>query len=270
MKLRRQLNRNYGTSRKRPPRPSPAANEKECRAVMTDAQRDALVKQSLTRFVRNKSAPEDLEDLRYNLIRARVLSGLTQLEAAEKFGYKNSTQLSEVESGKRKTPNDWKFLKQAAQTYSVSTDWLLGLSPHLELDTRVATQYALLRGTEQMMHGLVAQITSAMIRHTNESIPLAEEFAAVIAAADRVTEKLDVLRDRGEFDDLIGSNPVVAAVEHLNERIDPFRKKLAKIRGVDAYMTEMQNGTFPPIEHLTERYVQRDFLQTQRDFLESM
>jgi hypothetical protein len=120
------------------------------------------------------------------------------------------------------------------------------------------------------MHALAAQMTSVLIRHTNESIPLAEEFSAVIAAADRVAEKLDGLRDRGEFDDLAGSNPVVAAVDALADCIEPFRKKLARIKGVDGYFEAAKAGTFPPIEHLTERYRQGDFLQAQRDYLESM
>lgn len=62
---------------------------------------DAQAQQTLRRFVRDKSKPEELEKLRNNLIVARVMSGMTAVEAAERLGYANSTQLSLIESGKQ-------------------------------------------------------------------------------------------------------------------------------------------------------------------------
>jgi hypothetical protein len=107
------------------------------RSSMTDFQREAFLCKPLTRFMRNRNLPGELEDLRRKLIEARVMQGLTAVEAAEKFGYAKSTQLSLIETGKRPTPTDWRFLKQAAEIYAVSVDWLLGLSPNMEPDARV-------------------------------------------------------------------------------------------------------------------------------------
>lgn len=57
---------------------------------LSDASREQHVKQALTRFVRNKAKPEELETLRYNLVVARVMAGLTAVEAAERFGYQRA------------------------------------------------------------------------------------------------------------------------------------------------------------------------------------
>ena len=227
---------------------------------MSDTQREIFVKQQLTRFVRNKNLPDDLENLRYNLIVARVMQGMLATEAAEKFGYANSTQLSLIESGKRETPKDHKFLRQAAQIYSVSVDWLLGLSPHMEPDPRVAHQYALLRGTESMMGAIVAQMTTAMIRVAQETQPVAEELERLIVQVEAVTERFATLRAHGEFDELAGGAPVIAAVERLTKGLDPLRNKLKKIKGIDSYMAEVRAGTMEPIPYLTERFSQRDLL----------
>jgi transcriptional regulator with XRE-family HTH domain len=72
-----------------------------------------------------------METLRHNLIAARVVLGLSGVEAAKRFGFSSSTQLPLIESGQRKTPNDCEFLRLASIAYGVSTDFLLGLSPHI-------------------------------------------------------------------------------------------------------------------------------------------
>jgi hypothetical protein len=43
-----------------------------------------------------------------------------------------------IESGERPVPKDWKWIISAAQVYSVSVDYILGLSPHPERDAIAA------------------------------------------------------------------------------------------------------------------------------------
>lgn len=255
MKVRKVQSKNFGTTRQKPNAPMPP---KECKAAMTDAQREIHVKQALTRFVRNKNLPQDLESLRYNLIVARVMQGMLATEAAELFGYANSTQLSLIESGQRETPKDHKFLRQAAQVYSVSVDWLLSLSPHMEPDAKVAHQYALLRGTETMIGGIVSQITSAMIATANETAPVVEELERIITAIDDVAARFAKVTESDAFMDLPGGAPVLAAVQRLTAGVAPLRHKLKKLKGIDAYMEEVRNGSMPSIPYLTERYSQRE------------
>jgi transcriptional regulator with XRE-family HTH domain len=225
----------------------------ELRESMTETQVESTVKQALTRFKRNHSAPAELEALRYKLVQARVMQGMMAVEAAEKFGYANSSQISQIESGERKTPNDWKFLRRAAEVYSVSVDWLLGLSPNMEHDARAAHHFALLRGTEDVIQRMSLAITTAMVHTAQETQPLMDEVQRVLSAVDELNVRFDKFAARPEFDDYPGAAPVVKA---LYEATQPMRFKLKKYRGIESYMSEVTRGTLPPIEYLTERYAQ--------------
>ncbi|WP_454056876.1 helix-turn-helix domain-containing protein [Cupriavidus sp. Marseille-Q8015] len=224
---------------------------------LTDSQRENLVRQAMTRFVRNRNLPEELEDLRYRLICARVLSGMTAVEAAQRFGYANSTQLSLIESGQRKTPSDWKFIRQAAEVYSVSTDYLLGLSPHAEIDGKVAQQYAMMRGAEGMVNSVAAMLTTAMVQWTNQTAPVPEDFEKVTAAVDELAGAVETLRKHG-VDELRGSSLLVSAMARLQEAAAPVRQKLRRFQSIDSYFSDLRAGKAEPIGYLVERFQQRE------------
>lgn len=224
----------------------------------TDAERDAQVQQTLKRFVRDKSKPDELERLRYNLIVARVMSGMTAVEAAEKLGYSNSTQLSLIESGKRKIPDDRQFLVDAARVYSVSCDFLLGLSPHTEYDARVAHQHALMRGTESILGGIAAGFATVMIEFTRQTQPVPEDFQQVTMAAEKVDKALTLMRERFGFDDMQGGAPLLHAADELREAVEPLRQKLMRYRAIDSYFDDLRAGRMPPIPYLIERYAAPD------------
>ncbi|WP_060083315.1 helix-turn-helix domain-containing protein [Burkholderia ubonensis] len=214
---------------------------------------DAQAQQALKRFVRDKSKPEELETLRYNLIVARVMSGMTAVEAAEKLGYANSTQLSLIESGKRKIPDDRQFIVDAARVYAVSVDFLLGLSPHMEYDARVARQHALMRGTESILGGIAAGFATVMIQFTNQTQPVREDFDRVSNAARTVEQALGMVRKHG-LDEIRGSSALLAATEQLAKAVEPLRQKVMRYRAIDSYFDELRAGRMPPIAYLTERY----------------
>jgi hypothetical protein len=228
------------------------------RTAVTDAQRDAQVRQALKRFVRNKNKPEELENLRYNLIVARVMSGMTAVEAAQRFGYKNSTQISLIESGDRPTPRDHQFLRQASEVYSVSCDFLLGLSPHMEYDGRVAHQHALMRGTESILGGIAAQFATVMIQFTQQTQPVPEDFERVATAAEKVGSAIATMRERFGLDEVLGSATLLAASEELSKAVEPLRQKVMRYRAIDSYFDEMRAGKLQPIQYLTERYSQQE------------
>ncbi|MEX3941600.1 helix-turn-helix domain-containing protein [Paraburkholderia sp. BR10937] len=219
----------------------------------TDAQRDALSRQTLNRFVRDRNKPEELETLRYNLIVARVMSGMTAVDAAERFGYKNSTQLSLIESGKRPTPRDHQFLRQASQVYAVSCDFLLGLSPHMEYDARVAHQHALMRGTESILGGIAAQFATVMIQFTEQTKPVQEDFGRVTDAARTVEQALDMARKHG-LDEIRGSSALVAAAEQLAKAVEPLRQKVKRHRAIESYLDELRAGRMPRLDYLVEHH----------------
>ncbi|MBB3255453.1 helix-turn-helix transcriptional regulator [Paraburkholderia sp. WP4_3_2] len=220
---------------------------------VTDAQRDALAQQTLKRFVRDKNKPEELETLRYNLIVARVMSGMTAVEAAEKFGYANSTQISLIESGQRKIPDDYQFIRRASQVYAVSCDFLFGLSPHMEYDGRAAHQHALMRGTESILGGIAAQFATVMIEFTNQTQPVPEDFMRVCDASQEVETALAAARRHG-LDEVRGSSALIANIERLSNAIGPLRQKVTRYCAIDSYFDELRAGRMPPIAYLTERY----------------
>lgn len=141
-----------------------------------------------------------MEALRYNLIAARGVLGMSGAEAAKRFGFSNSTQLSLIESGQRKTPNDWEFLRLASIAYGVSTDFLLGLSPHIEIDGKVAQQHALLRKMEAVMGSVAEAFAMALIQFSDPEQLNRADMERISSAGVRLNEVLERLRDRG-FDD---------------------------------------------------------------------
>lgn len=219
----------------------------------SDAEREQCIGQKLKRFTRNKNAPERMETLRYNLIAARVVSGLTAVEAAKRLDYANSTQLSLIETGQRKTPTDWEFLRLASLAYGVSTDFLLGLSPHIEIDGKVAQQHALLRKTEAVMSSVAEAFATALIKFSEQEQLNRADMERISSAAVRLNEVLKRLRDRG-FDDFPGGAPLLAAVTGVIDAAEPVRHKLHQFQSIEDYLAQMRSGQVPVIPYLTERY----------------
>jgi transcriptional regulator with XRE-family HTH domain len=219
---------------------------------MTDAQREVALRKPLERFKRNHNKAAELEALRYRLIRARVENGMQGIDAAQKFGYANSSQISQIESGARPTPSDWKFLKQAAEVYSVSTDWLLGLSPNMEPDAKVIREFALLRGTENLVNCFIAQMTTAVIQVARESHAVAEELERIVSDVDALKARFDKLASQEGFQDVPCGAPVVAAVERMTAGIEPLRAKLKRFKGIEVYLAEVRTGKLPMVPGFDE------------------
>ncbi|MBN3789304.1 helix-turn-helix transcriptional regulator [Burkholderia sp. Ac-20353] len=70
--------------------------------------------------------------LRERLVAARLRHQLEQQDAAKLLGYQNSSALSKIEGGQANMPRG--LLVRAAVAYSVSTDFLLGLTDDPERD----------------------------------------------------------------------------------------------------------------------------------------
>lgn len=169
------------------------------------------------RFVRNKDVPLENERVRERMISARVMNGLTAVEAASRLGYKNSTQLSQIESGERKVPNDWQFLLLMSKVYSVSVDYLLGVSPHPERDPVAAENFAMLRGFEGLLQAQAQAMTTAFVMYGKEKEAARVDLQAVCAASQAVTVALARIRELNpDFDEeMRGSSTLLAAVERL-------------------------------------------------------
>jgi transcriptional regulator with XRE-family HTH domain len=242
---------------KKQPRPARRARRKAMNAsTLSDATRERLVGTALTRFVRDPAKPEELETLRYNLIHARVLSGMTAVEAAKALGYSNSTQLSLIESGERRVPENLRFLLDASRAYSVSIDFLLGVSPHTEPDGRMAHEHAIARHMADIGGAVGNLLASTMRQYMTDAYPTATEYRRVIECVEKVDGALSVMRERFGFDDAPGSAPLMRAIEQLTGSVEPMRPKLAKLKAIEDYMADMRRGLIPEVKELTESYNQ--------------
>ncbi|MEJ7806007.1 MAG: helix-turn-helix transcriptional regulator [Telluria sp.] len=177
------------------------------------------------RFVRNKDVPLEKEIVRERMVSARVMNGLTAVDAAARLGYANSTQLSQIESGERKVPNDWQFLLRMSRVYSVSVDYLLGVSPHPERDPVAAETFAIMRGFEDLLQSQAAAMTTAFVRYGAEREAGKIDLQAIVGAAASVSHALARMRELNPaFDeDMRGSSTLVAAVDRLEATAIPVK-----------------------------------------------
>lgn len=223
-----------------------------------ELRRSRTTGETATRFVRDPAKPEELENIRYNLIRARVMSGLTEVEAAARLGYANSTQLNLIESGKRRIPDKHqaRFLTDFARAYSVSVDFLLGLSPHMEPDGEVAHGYAMARHMADVSGAVGALLASTMREYMSEAYPTAMEYRRIVEAIDRVDDALSTMRGRFGFDDVPGGAPLARAIEHLTSLTAMLRPRLSKLNAIEGYMADMRRGMMPEVRGLCDEYNQ--------------
>lgn len=194
--------------------------------IALDGHSDAPTK----RFVRNKDVPLDNERVRERMIRARVMNGFTAVEAAKRLGYSNSAQISLIENGERKVPNDWQFLLRMSKVYSVSVDYLLGLSSQPERDPVAAESFAMLRGFEELMQAQAMAMTTAFVRYGKEKEAGRVDLQGVCAAAQAVTAALARFRELNpEFDtDMRAGNTLLAAVGRLEMAVIPVQDTITR------------------------------------------
>jgi transcriptional regulator with XRE-family HTH domain len=221
--------------------------------LITDEHHRDLVEKALRRFVRNKTQPDDLEALRHRLIVARVANGLLATEAAERFGYANSTQLSLIESGARPVPKDFQFIAQAAKAYAVSADWLLGLAGDMEADDEILRRHALLRGTRDALSETLngfARMTATVAAKMQLS---PDETEDAIAGIESVQRRFRDLCERGQFEDLAGGAPVAWAISDLSRVVAPLRRVNEAFRSFNEYVGDVAAGRLPKIDDVFER-----------------
>lgn len=201
------------------------------------------------RFVRNKDVPREKELMRERMVSARVMNGLTAVEAAQRLGYKNSTQLSQIESGERKVPDDWKFLLNMSRAYSVSVDYLMGISPHPERDPVAAESFAMLRNFEELLQSQATAMTAAFVRYGTERAAARTDIQTVASAAQAVTGALARFREiNPAFDEeMRGSSTLLAAVERLDAAMIPLKDSLNRRALVEQHCLAIARGKEGPL-----------------------
>jgi transcriptional regulator with XRE-family HTH domain len=212
------------------------------------------------RFVRNKDVPQEKEVVRERMINARVMNGLTAVEAAERLGYVNSTQLSLIESGDRKVPNDWQFLLNMSKAYSVSVDYLLGISPHPERDPVAAESFAILRGFEELVHSQATAMTTAFVRFGQEREAARIDIQSIVGAAEHVAAAVSRMREiYPDFDELRGGAKLLSTVERLEATAIPIKDAMRRRALAEQHCLAIAKGEQGPLAtYVTDRQMSLD------------
>lgn len=148
-------------------------------------------------------------------VEARRINGWDQTEAADKFGYKNSTQLSLIEQGKRLPPHEV-FLK-ASEVYGVSLDFLYSVSNEPERDPKAAERDAAMRHVHSIMEDTSQHIIGLLLQYLAQGVPSVRTSETLLARTQALCDEVMRTRELNPkiFDEKLknGSKLVRAAVE---------------------------------------------------------
>lgn len=120
------------------------------------------------------------------LLRAREINGLSQTDAANRFGYKTPAQLSQWELGRRMVPME--KLLRASSIYRVSLDFLMGVSAEPDRDPQAAHALRVLDGARELMENMSRELAETVIAQTKLGGPTVEASVIMVAEGERVMQ----------------------------------------------------------------------------------
>ena len=126
------------------------------------------------------------------MLEARRINGLDQTEASEKLGYRNSTQLSLIEQGKRLPPHE--LLLKASTVYAVATDFLLGLSDEPERDPKAAERQAAMRHVHALVSGTSEAMIGLLLQYLAHGVPSVRTAESLLNVADELAQAVNRTR----------------------------------------------------------------------------
>jgi len=159
---------------------------------------------------------------------ARTLAGLDQTRAAELLGYENGSQLSQWEQAKRTPPLE--KIVAAAETYGMTTDFLLGLSNEPDRDAHMALRTATLRGVRAMLDAASEGTVQLFERRAALIGPGASHVTALLDAGQALQAAIAALVRADGFDDLRGGATVVRCADEFDVAIVAARRRLDAYR----------------------------------------
>jgi transcriptional regulator with XRE-family HTH domain len=167
------------------------------------------------------------------LVIARELCGWSQTEGARALGYRNSGQLSMVESGK-KTPT-LALLVRAADVFGVSLDFLLGAVDEPERDPRLARRAAMHR----LLNNRLAKVADALADAFEHEVSVDPVHARpLVAAAASALECFERVAARPEFEELPGGALLNRRMRELAEALESARQGLRRKEAQERQLRE--------------------------------
>lgn len=151
---------------------------------------------------------------------ARHINGWGQTEASEMFGYRNSTQLSLIEDGKRMPPID-KIIK-AHEIYGVSVDYLCGVSDEPERDPKLAERQAMVKQLQKMFADNATLMATQFQVWLNQGAPAVASSRRFLTQAEECTRSIERFRQLNSdaFEgEMRGAATVLLKMDELNREI---------------------------------------------------
>lgn len=147
------------------------------------------------------------------LRQARELCNMSQIVAAKRFGYANSSKLSKIEAATDTNSVPLWLIVRASKLYDVSIDYLFGLTDDFEVGLR--------RGVQTW---LIGELEKKRIRDMAELEKLHRRVAAVSSILPAIAEESERTAEaiqrfaeiNAGFDDMRGGARIAAAAESLN------------------------------------------------------
>lgn len=167
----------------------------------------------------------------HRMVESRELNGMSQTEAAEAFGYRNSTQLSQWEKGKRMPPI--LRLIQATSIYRVSLDYLLGLSDEPDRDPASAERRILLAAVEADLRSATQRLTDMLMFKTKRGSPAISTAVLIVQEGETMVNAYKrFVALNPKYEDMRGGNTLKVAAEsfehnglaHARSHIERFQR----------------------------------------------
>lgn len=160
---------------------------------------------------------------------ARELNGFGQTQAALLMGWKNATQLSLIEQGKRMPPHQ--VLIIASTVLGTSVDFLLGLSSEPERDPKQAERDAAMRHVHCLIENNAKSMTGMLLQYLSNGAPSVASARRLMGAAQALVDTVNRVRELNPkaFDEkLKGGAKLITASEAMDAAMHEVSQMLEK------------------------------------------
>lgn len=172
---------------------------------------------------------------------ARELVPMTQLSAAEKLGFSNSSKLAKIENGMDTSTVHFYTIWKAAQLYNVSVDFLYGLSDDWERDPIVYQE-------RQIGAWLHEQTVRAVSREINMTRILANRLSvvekAVVSGLSDISTLVSVIDDFAKndgFEDMRWGAKLLRIAAETSEQMLGLSSELKRYKAYHDVKTDTEN-----------------------------
>lgn len=158
---------------------------------------------------------------------ARETCGMTQLQAAAIFGFKNSSRLCKVESSDYGSLMHVYLIPMAVRVYDTSADFLLGLSDWPQRDVKQARKSQIQALLADSIASELAEIRS-IAKALDEIAELNQRFEKKSQEALQALIRFEELNPG--LDEMPGGSKIATLVHELRQDVKRAADKLAGIR----------------------------------------